>query len=378
MIQQALSKVPNELKSLPCWLTWKFVPKEGSKPEKKPNVPPGLWDNKKLYCFDNVLKEYERCQRTDNKSRADGIGFAFLSSSDIVGIDIDNIPDEELKNNPAILSLLNIGKSSYIERSVSRKGFHLMGTCSNKSLLLSLFRQYNKGTGAKSPDGKLEMYAADHYFTMSGYTCYAGWGNIDLAIMIAWEYITGTPMLQSINTLQTHQKATQNAHTAPVTTNTTQTLNPDLKTQPGANPNAHFSESDKEILAMPGLSIETTIKKMYAANPVIENILKNGYAAAPSDWKVDGNADESKSGIDMKIAGTLCYWLKRYGIPAIVKVMSHSAIHREKHDRDDYLLRTVQTAYESAEKFYPAANYKKLSPEEKIKLNRWLESKKGA
>lgn len=375
MIQQALSKVPNELKSLPCWLTWKFVPKEGSKPEKKPNVPPGLWDNKKLYCFDNVLKEYERCQRTDNKSRADGIGFAFLSSSDIVGIDIDNIPDEELKNNPAILSLLNIGKSSYIERSVSRKGFHLMGTCSNKSLLLSLFRQYNKGTGAKSPDGKLEMYAADHYFTMSGYTCYAGWGNIDLAIMIAWEYITGTPMLQSINTLQTHQKATQNAHIAPVTTNTTQTLNPALKTQPGANPNARFSESDKEILAMPGLSIETTIKKMYAANPAIKEVLEKGYEAAPPEWK--NAADSSKSGVDMEIAGKLCFWLYRYGVPAIVKVMERSALYRDSK-AEDYLTRTVQHAFESAKKFYPAVYWQKLSPEQKTQFQNWLNSKKGA
>ena len=186
-----------------------------------------------------------------------------------------------------------------------------------------------------------------------------------------------TPLLTSIGAMYAPATA-GNAHTAPVCADTIQTSSQPQKTQPGANPDDHFSDEDRAILAMPGLAIETTIKKMYAANPVIKDVLENGYAAAPSDWKVDGNADESKSGIDMKIAGTLCYWLKRYGVPAIVKVMSNSAIHREKHDRDDYLLRTVQTAYESAKKFYPAANYKKLSPEDKIKLNRWLESKKGA
>lgn len=362
-----LSGVPKELKSLPCWLTWKFEPKDGGKPEKRPNVPPGHWNDKKLYSYDDVLKEYDRCQRDDNKSRADGIGFAFLSSNNIVGIDIDGIPDNAIPDN--IKTILTAGKSGYIERSVSKTGFHIIGTCSSKPLLIALLGN-KKGIRA----GKVELYAADRFFTMSGYTLYNSFGNIDKAIERAFEYITGKSILESITALYNVAETPVEAHTAPVCTDTIQTSDPDLKTQPGAIPQAILSDIDKEILAMPALSIDTTIKKMYASNPIIKDVLKNGHDAAPSDWTT---TDKSKSTIDMKASGILCYWLYRYGVKEIVKVMEQSALYRDTK-ADDYLTRTVQAAYDAAEKFYPAVNFKKLSPDEKQKLSDWLQAKKGA
>lgn len=363
-----IAGIPEELKSLPCWLTWKFEPKEGSKPEKKPNVPPGHWDDKKLYSFPGVLEEYDRCQRTDNKSRADGIGFAFLSSNNIVGIDIDGISDNAIPDN--IKTILTAGKTGYIERSISKTGFHIIGTCSSKPLLLALLGN-KKGIRA----GKVELYTADRFFTMSGYTLYNGFGNIDKAIERAFEYITGKSMLECFTALYNPTENATNAHTAPTHADATQTSSPDIKAQPEANPDADFSDDDKAILAMPGLSIETTIKKMYTANPAIKEVLEKGYEAAPLEWK--NAADSSKSGVDMKVAGKLCFWLYRYGVPAIVKVMERSALYRDSK-AEDYLTRTVQHAFESAEKFYPAVYWQKLSPEQKNQFQNWLNSKKGA
>lgn len=373
-MKQALSKVPEELKSLPYWLTWHYEPgATGKKPTKKPNVPSGKWDGKPFQTFPAVLREYERCQLPDNQSRADGIGFAILSTHDIVGIDIDDVSDEDIKQDAVILSLLQAGKTSYIERSVSRKGFHIVGTCSNKQLLLALFRQYNNGAGAKSPDGKIEMYAGKHYFTVSGYALYSGWGNIDNAIMIAWEQITGKPLFACVTA--SSPVTPNNAHTTTVTGQTTKTITPTAETPYRSNPDAGFS--DEDVLSLPKLALETTIKKMYAANPVLQRVLAEGYATAPTDWFIKSeNADESRSGVDMKVAGILAYWLKRYGTTAIVAIMERSALYRPDRKGKDYLTNTVQTAVDSAEKFFPAVNYQKLSPTEKEKLSEWLDSKK--
>ena len=119
------TKIPAELKNYNNWLTWYYKHNpDRQKPEKVPNIGPGLWDSKKYYNFPAVLQEYNRCQQPNN-SKADGIGLAFTSHNDLVGIDIDGINDADIP--PEIQAILTAGKSCYIEKSVSGKGFHLIG-----------------------------------------------------------------------------------------------------------------------------------------------------------------------------------------------------------------------------------------------------------
>lgn len=364
-----LDNVPDELKSLPDWLTWYYNKKTTGKLEKVPNVGTGEWEVKKLLAYQDALNQYGNYHQDENH-KADGVGFVIQTYSNIVGIDIDHVPDNDIPDG--IRAILTAAKGcGYIERSVSRNGFHIIGTCTNKALLLELFLKERGNYGFKSPDQKVEMYAGKHYFTVSGYTLYNTFGNIDKAIQVAWEYMTGKPILTSISMLKT----AENAHTAMAHSNATNTSNPDLKTLYGANQNAHFTALDLQILQMPAKPMQTVINEMYKKNPAIKNVLECGYDAFPTEW-YNTLSDKSPSGIDMRIVGTLVFWLYRYGIAAVTDIIMQSALRDKK---EQYWKHTVETAFRGAEKFYGAAiDIKKLSTTDKRKYFAWLNKKKGA
>ena len=360
-------KLPDNLKSLPYWLTWHYNAKDNGKMEKVPNVGNGEWEVKRLLTYQDALNEYDRYQQ-DNDRKADGIGIVIQSYSDIVGIDIDHVPDNDIPDD--IRAILTAAKEcgAYIERSVSKTGFHILGTCTNKALLLDLFLRERGSYGFKSNDMKVEMYAAKHYFTVSGFTLCNGCGNIDKAIQVAWEYMTGKPILTSISQLKT----TGNARTASVSDDTTNISNPQIQTQHRAFSNAHFSALDHEVLQMPAKPIKQVIEAMYKRNPAIKTVLERGYDAFPADW-YNALSDKSPSGIDMRIVGTLTFWLYRYGCSAVVDVIMQSALRDKK---EKYWQHTVDTAFHSAKKFYGGAiNISKLTADQKRKYFNWLQKK---
>lgn len=369
-------KIPAELKNIPHWLTWHYNEKANGKIEKVPNVQQGEWDNRKLYTFTEAIQEYNRlCQSDKDKPRADGIGIAIRSDNPIIGIDIDNVTKDTIPD--AVRSILTAAKEAggYIEKSVSGKGFHIIGTCSNKQMLLDMFRNWHNVTGAKSADQHLEMYASGHYFTVSGNVLYGTLGNIDKSIELAWEYITGKPLFTSVSAIYT-TRTTANARTERVGEGTTNHTNPQFKIAPGANPNRHFSGNDWYILSFPAKPMETVMADMHKRNPAIKNILEHGYDAFPSDW-YDRMADKTPSGVDMRIAGTLTFWLYRYGHDAVVDIIMHSALRDKK---ESYWKRTVSKAFQSAEKFYVKAIDKdKLTPLQKQFYNKYIRQrfKKG-
>ena len=361
-------KIPDNLKSLPHWLTWHYCTKPNGKKEKIPNVEAGEWDNKRLYTFEGALSEYDRCQRDDNKSKADGIGIAIRTDNALIGIDIDNVTKDTIPE--PVRAILTAAKESggYIEKSVSGKGYHIIGTCSNKQMLLDMFRAWHNVTGAKSSDQHLEMYASGHYFTISGNVLYGTLGNIDKSIELAWEYITGTPVFTSASAIYA-TGATVNARTGTTTNDTTNHTNTRFKTQPGANPNPHFSGDDWHILSFPAKPMETVMADMHKRNPAIKNILEHGYDAFPSDW-YDRMADKTPSGVDMRVAGILTFWLYRYGHDAVVDIIMHSALRDKK---ESYWKRTVSKAFQSAQKFYVKAIDKdKLTPMQEQFYNRYV------
>lgn len=371
-----LSKIPDNLKSLPYWLTWYYNTKPNGKTEKIPNVETGEWDCKRLHTYDGALSEYERCQRNDNKSKADGIGIAIRSDNPLIGIDIDNVTKDTIPE--PVRAILTAAKQSggYIEKSVSGNGFHIIGTCSNKQLLIDMFKSWHNVTGGKSPDQHLEMYAAGHYFTVSGYALYGNAGNIDRAIELAWEYITETPVFTCIAAIYT-AGTNGNARTDAAGEGMINHTNPSIKIAPGANPNRHFSGDDWYILSFPAKPIDDVIQKMYESNPDIKNVLENGYDAFPDEW-YNQLSDKTPSGIDMRIVGTLVFWLYRYGPDAVVDIILNSAISRDK--KRDYWTHTVKTAFQSAKKFYGGAIDKdKLTPLQEQFYNKYIRQrfKKG-
>lgn len=351
-------KIPQALQSIPHWLTWYYNPKANGKMEKVPNVVAGEWDNKNLYTFSEALSEYDRYHQSE-KPHADGIGIAIRSDNQLIGIDIDDVTKDTIPD--AIRAILTAAKEAggYIEKSVSNKGYHIIGTCSNKQLLIDMFKSWHNVTGAKSADQHLEMYAAGHYFTVSGNILYGTLENIDKAIQLAWEYITRKPLFTCVAAIYT-TGTPGNARTGTVDEGTTNHTNPQFKIAPGANPNRHFSGDDWYILSFPAKPIDDVIQKMYESNPDIKNVMEQGYDAFPDEW-YNQLSDKTPSGIDMRIVGTLVFWLYRYGPDAVVDIILNSAISRDK--KREYWTHTVKTAFQSAKKFYGGAIDKnKLTP----------------
>ena len=124
-----MKTIPLELTTLNNWLTWHYEYKEGKeKPLKVPNVPKD-WYNKPMKSFNEVVAE----QANNNV----GIGIAMTATNRIVGIDLDNIDDKAIP--PKLKAILTIGKKGgYIERSVSKTGYHVHSknccwTCSDST-----------------------------------------------------------------------------------------------------------------------------------------------------------------------------------------------------------------------------------------------------
>ena len=112
-----------------------------------------------------------------------------------------------------------------------------------------------------------------------------------------------------------------------------------------------------------------------ANNPDLKLVLEQGYSAVPDEW-IDGLSDKSPSGIDMKVTGTLCHWLYRYGKNAIITLLEESAICRnEKNEKNKaYLINTVNKAYDSKEKFFYAVDFQKLNNKQKQEYKKLTEA----
>ena len=335
-------KIPKELKLLPYWLTWRYVKKDNNKkPVKAPNQRPADWPNN-LSTFDEVIK-------TKNN-----YGIGIVIDGDLVGIDIDNVDDNNLPDD--IKAILKAGETGYIERSISGHGYHIIGYCSDKNLLLENLKQYNGGTGTRR--NGIELYASRHFFTVSGNVIHGNYGCIDEAIMLTWAKATGKPYLSYLDLEKQIEKKPDRKPTS-----IRVIRNPQCQ-------NKLFNPEKRRLLKMPGLPMEKTIALMFKNEPTLKSVLENGYKSAPDEWFKSKDTDRTNSGIDIKIAGILCHWLYRYGEEEILSVMQESAIYRDsKHE--DYLSMTVKKAYEGITDPFPSVDPSKLTYPQKREYNKW-------
>jgi primase-polymerase (primpol)-like protein len=150
--------IPQELRDLPQWATWRFVHRHGaSKPTKLPLNPrtgeaastadPTTWGS-----FDEALSAF--CSGSCN-----GIGFVFSPGDPYIGIDLDGCydPESDILTPWAqdIVSLL----STYTELSPSGRGVHLI--------------LQGQLPGPKRRQGPIEMYSQGRFFTVTG-SCLEG------------------------------------------------------------------------------------------------------------------------------------------------------------------------------------------------------------
>ena len=159
-------KVPNELKRLPQWVNFMFVPNESKgKPDKVPvnpqtmrgasSVNPKSWGT--FEAAVNAVGKTARCKITRNKLSRDysgeiaGIGIMF--GDNVFGVDIDGCIDEEGVMTDEANDIIEI-MDSYTELSPSRTGVHILA--------------FGKKPEGKCRKGHIEMYDCGRFFTVTG------------------------------------------------------------------------------------------------------------------------------------------------------------------------------------------------------------------
>jgi predicted P-loop ATPase len=151
-----VDKIPQVLKDIPRWVTWKAVANNGDKPRKilyDPNLPdwyaksndPETWSS-----FDKAVTSFEEGNRA-------GIGFV-LNNDGLVGVDLDNCVDENGTISPEAITFLKELQPGYCEYSPSRKGLRAVGY--GDSLV--------KGINGSLNGLQVEMYSTGRYLTITG------------------------------------------------------------------------------------------------------------------------------------------------------------------------------------------------------------------
>src|SRR5262249_27517791 len=116
-------QIPEELKRLPQWVTWKYELRN-NKWTKPPYQVNGV--DRASSTDAATWGEFKEAVKTYQNGRADGIGFVLSADDDFVGIDLDHVVNPETHKGKKwavdIIQLLN----SYSELSPSGQGIHIL------------------------------------------------------------------------------------------------------------------------------------------------------------------------------------------------------------------------------------------------------------
>ncbi len=140
-----------------------------------------------------------------------------------------------------------------------------------------------------------------------------------------------------------------------------------------------FHETDMKMNFIGDRSVlrPDLIELMYKSKPILRRILtEDGHDAAAEYYQLNptknATKDTSPSGFDQEIAGSLCFWLKRYGPEEIIKLMENSKLNR--HDKGkEYWINTVNNAYSKAFLYFTATP--KLDEDKAKKVQAWRNHK---
>ncbi len=154
------NNVPQQLKDLDQWVTWKIETDGDGRERKVPYDPNGggsrasSTDPTTWGTFDEAILQTENWAMN-------GIGFVFKDGGGIFGIDVDSLEKVALEDRPGALKLREMiwnNFPTYCERSPSGKGMHYIG-----------FGSLPEGIrGIKDSKYQIEIYDQLRYFTVTG------------------------------------------------------------------------------------------------------------------------------------------------------------------------------------------------------------------
>ena len=158
----------NDLKKQSVWICWQYETDKDGRPTKIPyNAKTGgkaMSNNRQSWS--DYQTAFSACKKYD------GMGFMFADG--ICGIDIDGA-DGHTKSNPLQNEILKLFEGTYIERSPSGSGFHILFRCdmsripktTDKDGKIKLDTRYYQ----KNKSNELECYFSgltNRYFTYTG------------------------------------------------------------------------------------------------------------------------------------------------------------------------------------------------------------------
>jgi hypothetical protein len=195
-ISMGFDAIPTALAERKQWLVWRFEEPDapGKKPRKVPYYASGgrrfgeqgtEQDRAKLTTLDAALVSVQR-------SKMEGVGFAFLPGDGLIGIDIDGAIDTDSGEISERARSIIEACSSYTEYSPSRRGVHIIVIGESETF--------------KSNDIGLEVFCGRQFFTFTG-EHYSGTPlevrEIDGAILrrlrVTVESAKGKRKLQAVN-----------------------------------------------------------------------------------------------------------------------------------------------------------------------------------
>ncbi|EIJ41840.1 D5-like protein, partial [Beggiatoa alba B18LD] len=144
--------IPKYLKERAQWVNWRYEERPNGKLSKVPFMPngqPAKTNNA------NTLSPYETVQ---NAQGFNGIGFVLREGDNLVCIDLDHVIQPDGTIEPWAKDILDLFKTTYIEKSPSGEGLHIW--CFGKAI------RCGKGTTEK----RIEIYdyTSPRYLTVTG------------------------------------------------------------------------------------------------------------------------------------------------------------------------------------------------------------------
>jgi len=292
--------LPKQMSMYDHWIVWKLEQKIGKdKPDKIPYNPhngqrASSTDSKTWGTFDDTVAVY-------NTGTYDGIGFVFDRSDPYIFIDIDHCINEFGKITGEAwrdVKLFN----TYTEISQSGTGIHIIGMGSNPG-----------GDHKGHKNGNIEFYTQGRFVAMTGHI-YTDCDNGQ-----KWENITYQPY-SMLRPFYKHYFSKP------------EVINKALVKSQGKINVSSNDLSDEDVIKICG----------YAKNsPKFESL-----------WRGDISGYNSPSEADMALVSILTFYTRDPN--QLQRLLLRSGLNRDKHNRADYITRTIEAALSTVTETFTA------------------------
>lgn len=156
-IEPEFENIPQELKTLNRWVTWRAESDSPTEKPKKIPYDPNLPNSRASSTDPSTWGSFEQAEAAYHDGDRTGIGFV-LNNDGIVGVDVDNCDTpEKVQQAVALLDSLN---ATYVEYSPSGQGLRAFGYAP----------PLKRGAKGKIDGMDVEVYSTGRYLTLTGKT----------------------------------------------------------------------------------------------------------------------------------------------------------------------------------------------------------------